>query len=69
MSILKKLKKINKLKKKQGVALAENILLISISLVIIISIFFPVFRNIINDSLASVANWFTSALASINVNG
>lgn len=66
---MKKLKKINKLKKKQGVALAENILLISISLVIIISIFFPVFRNIINDSLASVANWFTSALASINVNG
>ncbi len=66
---MENLKKCKKFNKKQGVALAENILLISISLVIIISIFFPVFRNIINDSLASVANWFTNALASINING
>lgn len=59
----------NKLKinKKKGVALAETILLTSISLVIIMTIFYPTFRNIINETLASVANWFTSALVTIDI--
>ena len=63
----KSTKKKLKINKKKGVALAETILLTSISLVIIMTIFYPTFRNIINETLASVANWFTSALVTIDI--
>lgn len=57
-----------KLSKKQGVVMAEAILMIAISLVLVITYFYPTFRNIIEQTVASIANWYTSALATLNIN-
>lgn len=65
---IKKGEKNKKLSKKQGVVLAETVLMIAIGLVIGITIFYPTFRNIINETLASVSNWYTTALLNLGIN-
>lgn len=59
---------IKKLSKKQGVVMAEAVLMIAISLVLVISYFYPTFRNIIEQTVTTISNWYTSALASLNIN-
>ncbi len=63
-SIIKKCKKYTE---KYGSALAETVLLIAISLVIIITIFYPTFKSIVNDTLISISDWFTNALNTLGV--
>lgn len=51
--------------KKQGVVVAEVILMIGITLVIVISCFFPAFRNLVEQIMTTITNWYTSAVANL----
>lgn len=65
--LLLKNKNERKLSKKQGVVLAETVLIIAISLVIIITVFYPTFRNIVNETFASISSWYKSTLSSLGI--
>lgn len=54
-----------KLSKKQGIIVAEVILMVAVTLVIAISCFFPAFRNLIEQTITAVTNWYTSAIANL----
>lgn len=53
--------------KNKGSVLAETVLLIAISLVVIITIFYPTFKSIVNETLTSISNWFTTSLNTLGV--
>lgn len=55
--------------KRKGVALAETILLIGISLVIVITIFYPIFQNLVSGTLQSLSKWFDLSLVNLGVIG
>lgn len=55
----------NNLTKKQGVIVAELILVLGVTLVIAISCFFPAFRNLIEQTVTTITNWYTSAVANL----
>lgn len=56
-----------KISDKNGIVLAETILIIAISLVIVITIFYPTFKNIINETLVTISNWYVSALGNLGI--
>ncbi|MDD3303451.1 MAG: hypothetical protein PHP54_00865 [Clostridia bacterium] len=61
----KKLSK--KMNRKKGSAVAETILLIGISLVIIIVVFFPQLKSMMNDALVTISTWFKTTLSNIGI--
>ena len=74
----KKLRKINKGKLKNllkrrnllgnsGSATAETVLIIAIVLVIIITIFYPQMRKIINTTFESITLWYKTALNELGI--
>ncbi|MEG0872747.1 MAG: hypothetical protein RSE00_02045 [Clostridia bacterium] len=56
---------IKKIESKKGVALAETILLIAISLVLVIVLFYPSISGLFNTLLSNLNNWFSQALTRI----
>lgn len=64
-------KKHNQLKviknKKRGVAVAEAILLIGISLVIVMTLFYPQISNMMSEALMRVTNWFNNAITNLGI--
>lgn len=55
------------LKKKSGTAMTESILLIGISLAIIIMVFYPQLKELVNDTLNTISIWFKSTLGNIGM--
>ena len=55
------------LKIKSGTAMTESILLISISLAIIIIVFYPQLKELVNDTLNTISIWFKSTLGNIGM--
>lgn len=53
--------------KKSGSALVENILLIAISLVLIVVLFYPQIIKLFNMFLDSLSIWFENAISIIGV--
>ena len=53
--------------KLKGSALVENILLIAISLVLIVVIFYPQIVNMFNKVMDSLSIWFENAISAIGV--
>lgn len=62
-----KKKKIYSLSHKSGVAVAETILLIGISLVIISVVFYPNLKTLIGNAFSNLENWFNQAVTTIGV--
>lgn len=62
-----KKKKISSLSHKSGVAVAETILLIGISLVIISVVFYPNLKTLIGNAFSNLEDWFNQAVATIGV--
>lgn len=59
--------KSRKLSKKRGSELAETILIIAISMVLIVTLFYPQISNLVSGSLSSMNNWFTAAMSQIGI--
>ncbi len=55
------------LKIKSGTAMTESILLIGISLAIIIIVFYPQLKELVNDTLNTISIWFKSTLGNIGM--
>ncbi len=55
------------IRKKKGSALVENILLIAISLVLIVVIFYPQIVKLFNMFIDSLSIWFENAISVIGV--
>ena len=55
------------LKIKSGTAMTESILLICISLAIIIIVFYPQLKELVNDTLNTISIWFKSTLGNIGM--
>lgn len=53
--------------KKRASALVENILMIAITLVLIIVIFYPQILNLFNKVMDSLSTWFDNAISVIGV--
>ena len=53
--------------KKMGAALTENILLIAISIVVIVSIFYPQLISLLRQVMQSLTSWFSMAINEIGV--
>lgn len=50
---------------KKGAALAETILLIAISLVLVIVVFYPQITGLFNSLISTMTTWFNNAISSI----
>jgi hypothetical protein len=61
----------NKTKKglsvKKGTALAETILLVAISLVLVVMLFYPTINSLLNSMLVNLSSWFSNSLTTIGI--
>lgn len=64
---MKNLIKRKKLLGRNGSATAETILIIAIMLVLIITVFYPQIKNIINNTFISVSSWYNTALNNLGI--
>lgn len=64
---MKRVNSIKKISKKSGIVMTEAVLLIGISLVIIITIFFPQIKKLLNDTIYMISEWFKSTLGDIGI--
>lgn len=60
-------KESNNNKRKNGSALTENVLLVAISVVIVVSIFYPQIVSLLRQVMQSLSSWFTLAINQIGV--
>lgn len=58
-----KCNKIKNIKSKRGSALAETILVIAISLVLVIIIFYPQITTLFNSLLTTLSTWFNNSIS------
>lgn len=64
---MKKKINVSKLNKKRGSELAETVLIIAISIVVVVSIFYPQIIKLFNNSMANLSNWFNAAISQIGI--
>lgn len=62
-----KLRKEKQINKKRGAAVAETILLTAISLVLVVMVFYPTIRDLLNQMLVSLNNWFVNSMNIIGI--
>ena len=62
-----KLRKENQINKKRGAAVAETILLTAVSLVLVVMVFYPTIRDLLNQMLVSLNNWFVNSMSMIGI--
>ncbi len=55
------------LSKKKGAELAESILLIAISVVIVVTLFYPQINAVFTNVISNVVNWFNNAMFQIGI--
>ena len=63
----KNLFKRKKLISNKGSATAETILIIAVVLVIIVTVFYPQIRSIINNTFVSISSWYSTALNNLGI--
>lgn len=61
----KKIKRSLNKNSKRGAALAETILLVAISLVLVIVIFYPQITSLFNSLISTMTTWFNNAISII----
>ena len=52
---------------KKGTALAETILLVAISLVLVVMLFYPTINSLLNSMLVNLSSWFNNSLTTIGI--
>lgn len=57
----------NNLNKKRGSELTQFVLITGIMAVIIVSVFFPVMKSFITDSLTALAEWYTKIITGVTL--
>ena len=63
----KNLFKRKKIISNKGSATAETILIIAVVLVIIVTVFYPQIRSIINNTFVSISSWYSTALNNLGI--
>lgn len=61
------LKSKNKLSRKRGSELAETVLIMAISVVLIVTLFYPQIVSLLSNTIASLGDWFTIAVSRIGI--
>ena len=51
----------------RGSATAETVLIIAVVLVIIVTVFYPQIRSIINSTFVSISSWYNTALNNLGI--
>lgn len=51
----------------RGSATAETVLIIAVVLVIIVTVFYPQIRSIINNTFVSISSWYNTALNNLGI--
>ncbi len=65
--MIEKKSKQKKLNRKRGSELTQFVLITGIMAVIVVSVFFPVMKSFITDSLTTLAEWYTKIITGVTL--